>query len=101
MASYAAKSTKGDMQHNLLLASLLGMFDGGWNNFFSVAMSFDTIAHEAGHGVLHSLRPTFFNPPNNQTRAFHESFGDITGILTQISQLDVCEKIIVFSKVSS
>lgn len=60
--------------------------------------SFDIVAHELGHAVLDSLRPGYWNSWHPQTGGLHESFGDITSILTMVAQMDQCEAIIAESK---
>lgn len=60
--------------------------------------SFDIVAHEVGHAVLDSLKPGYWNSWHPQTGGLHESFGDLTSILTMLAQMDQCEAIIVESK---
>ncbi len=60
--------------------------------------SFDIVAHEVGHAVLDSLRPGYWDSWHPQTGGLHESFGDITAILTMLAQMDQCEAIIAHSK---
>lgn len=60
--------------------------------------SFDIVSHEVGHAVLDSLRPGYWNSWHPQTGGLHESFGDITAILTMLAQMDQCEAIIAHSK---
>ena len=45
------------------------------------------LCHELGHAVLDSVRPQLFNAANIESSAFHESFGDISAILSAL-QLD-------------
>lgn len=61
--------------------------------------SLDIVAHETGHAVLDALKPGWFafNAPA-QTGGLHESFGDITSILTILSQLDLVEYIVAQTK---
>jgi hypothetical protein len=61
--------------------------------------SLDIVAHEAGHAILDALKPDWFsfNAPA-QTGGLHESFGDITSILTILSQLDLVEYIVAQTK---
>jgi hypothetical protein len=49
----------------------------------------DIICHELGHGILDSLRPELFNTASLEAPAFHESFADISALLTalQVPQL--------------
>ena len=60
--------------------------------------SFDITAHEAGHAILDALRPGYWASWHPQTGGLHESFGDLTAILTMLAQLDQCEAIIAESK---
>ena len=60
--------------------------------------SYDVVAHEAGHAILDALRPGYWASWQPQTSALHESFGDITAILSLISKMDQCEAIIAHSK---
>jgi hypothetical protein len=53
----------------------------GTKTYFSGA-STDVVAHEAGHGFLDALRPTFIQSNVFEVNAFHEAFGDCVAILT-------------------
>ncbi len=44
-------------------------------------LSFDVVAHEAGHAVLDGIRPLYYEFTSLQTAAFHEFFADITAML--------------------
>ncbi len=44
----------------------------------------DVVAHELGHGVLDSLKPVLFDLASIEGAAFHESFGDMSAILTAL-----------------
>jgi len=44
----------------------------------------DIVCHELGHAVLDALRPELFDAANLETPAFHESFGDMSAILTAL-----------------
>jgi hypothetical protein len=44
----------------------------------------DVVAHELGHGVLDSLKPALFELASIEAAAFHESFGDMSAILTAL-----------------
>lgn len=54
----------------------------------------DIIAHEFGHAVLDVLRPDLWDAALDEVAAFHESFGDITAILTALQQESVCEAVL-------
>jgi len=41
----------------------------------------DVACHELGHAILDALKPQLFNAASIETGAFHESFGDMSGIL--------------------
>ncbi len=45
------------------------------------------LCHELGHAVLDSIRPQLFNSASVESAAFHESFGDMSAILSAL-QLD-------------
>lgn len=60
--------------------------------------SFDIVSHEVGHAILDALKPGFWSSWHPQTGGLHESFGDITAILTMLAQMDQCEAIIAESK---
>ncbi len=44
----------------------------------------DVVAHELGHAVLDSLKPPLFELASIEAAAFHESFGDMSAILTAL-----------------
>jgi hypothetical protein len=44
----------------------------------------DVSCHELGHAVLDSIKPQLFNAASIETAAFHESFGDISAILSAL-----------------
>lgn len=48
------------------------------------AESPDVVAHELGHAVLDSLKPALFEVASIEAAAFHESFGDMSAILTAL-----------------
>ena len=49
--------------------------------FFS-GESPDVVCHELGHAILDAIRPELFDAANIETAAFHESFGDMSAILS-------------------
>jgi len=55
----------------------------GGRVFFS-AESPDVCCHEMGHGVLDSLRPQLFDAQSIESAAFHESFADMSAILSAL-----------------
>lgn len=60
--------------------------------------SFDIVSHETGHAILDSFKPKYLDSSDKETLAFHESFADLTAIMTILSQMDLCETIIAESK---
>jgi hypothetical protein len=44
----------------------------------------DVVAHELGHAVLDNLKPALFELASIEAAAFHESFGDMSAILTAL-----------------
>jgi hypothetical protein len=51
----------------------------------------DIVAHEFGHAVLDALRPELWDATFTEVAAFHESFGDISALLTALT-IDDLEK---------
>ncbi|HSJ03085.1 MAG TPA: hypothetical protein VK956_11560, partial [Verrucomicrobium sp.] len=54
----------------------------------------DIVAHEFGHAVLDALRPDLWDAALDEVAAFHESFGDITALLSTLQLESVCEHVI-------
>ncbi len=44
----------------------------------------DVVCHEMGHGVLDSLRPQLFDAQTIEAPAFHESFADMSALLSAL-----------------
>jgi hypothetical protein len=44
----------------------------------------DVVCHEMGHAVLDALRPQLFNAQFIEAAAFHESFGDMSALLSAL-----------------
>jgi hypothetical protein len=44
----------------------------------------DVVCHETGHAVLDALQPRLWNVASAETAAFHESFADISAILSNL-----------------
>lgn len=59
-------------------------FPVGGSTAFS-GSSTDVVAHEVGHGVLDASRPDLWSSNFLETGGFHEAFGDVTAILTALS----------------
>ena len=62
--------------------------DVGGQTFFSCE-SPDVVCHEFGHGVLDAIRPELFDAASIESSAFHESFADMSAILTAIQLNEV------------
>lgn len=50
----------------------------------SAAESPDVVCHELGHAVLDAIRPELFSSASIEGAAFHESFGDMSSILSAL-----------------
>ena len=70
-----------------------GFGDGPGLHFFHEAVSGrtyfsgespDVVCHEMGHAVLDALRPQLFDAQTIEAAAFHESFGDMSAILSAL-----------------
>src|SRR6185295_11542200 len=55
----------------------------GGRTFFS-GESPDVACHEMGHAFLDAIRPQLFDVASVEAAAFHESFGDMTAILSNL-----------------
>jgi hypothetical protein len=44
----------------------------------------DVVCHEMGHAILDSIRPQLFDAQTIEAAAFHESFGDMSAILSAL-----------------
>lgn len=53
------------------------------NTVFS-AESPDVVCHELGHAILDALKPELFHVASLEVDAFHEAFGDISGMLAAL-----------------
>ena len=54
----------------------------------------DVVAHELGHAVLDTLKPVLFEIASIEAAAFHESFGDMSAILTALQLPTVRQAVI-------
>lgn len=63
----------------------LNFFHGPLGNgvVFS-AESPDVLCHEMGHAILDSLRPQLWDAASHEVPAFHESFGDLSAMLSAL-----------------
>lgn len=52
----------------------------------------DIVAHELGHGVLDAVRPELWDANYAEVAAFHESFGDISSILTALAVPEIAKE---------
>jgi len=55
----------------------------GGRTFFS-GESPDVVCHELGHAILDAIRPQLFDAQTIEAAAFHESFGDMSAMLTAL-----------------
>ncbi|MBV8915948.1 MAG: hypothetical protein JOZ05_23270 [Acetobacteraceae bacterium] len=44
----------------------------------------DVLCHEMGHAILDTIKPQLWNAASHEAAAFHESFGDMSAILSAI-----------------
>jgi len=54
----------------------------------------DVSCHELGHAILDALRPELFDAASIEVASFHESFGDMSAILSALQLPSVCSKAI-------
>jgi hypothetical protein len=59
--------------------------------------STDVVAHETGHAILDVLRPDLWFVNLLEVGGFHEAFGDVTAILTALSDQATREKLLEIS----
>jgi hypothetical protein len=59
--------------------------------------STDCVAHETGHGILDALRPDLWLVNMLEVGGFHEAFGDITAIITALSDQGTREALLGIS----
>ena len=64
----------------------------GGRTFFS-AESPDVACHEMGHALLDAIRPQLFDAQTIEAAAFHESFGDMTAILSALQVSSFRQKV--------
>jgi hypothetical protein len=62
-------------------------------DFFS-GESPDIACHELGHAILDAIRPELFDAASTETAAFHESFGDMSAILSALQVDSLCEEVL-------
>ena len=56
--------------------------------------STDIVAHEVGHALLDAIRPDLWNSMQLEAGGFHEAFGDVTAIVTALSDQKTREKLL-------
>jgi len=54
----------------------------------------DIVCHELGHAILDSIRPELWDATSHEAAAFHESFGDISAILSALQLPSVREAVL-------
>jgi hypothetical protein len=55
----------------------------------------DVVCHEFGHAVLDALRPQLWNAATAEAAAFHESFGDMSALLTALQLQSMRERVLL------
>lgn len=54
----------------------------------------DTLNHELGHAVLDAIRPQLWDAMTHEVAAFHESFGDMSSILSALQLPSMREQVL-------
>ena len=54
----------------------------------------DVCCHEMGHAILDALKPQLFNAQTIEAAAFHESFGDMTAMLSALQVTSFRQKVL-------
>jgi hypothetical protein len=54
----------------------------------------DVLCHEMGHAVLDAVKPELWNVASHEVAAFHESFGDMSAILSALQLPDMRARIL-------
>jgi hypothetical protein len=84
------------------LNAFYSRFDGGLT-FFRQAVrnrtifsgeSPDVVCHELGHAILDALKPQLFDAASTEVGAFHEAFGDMSGILCALQLPSMRQKVL-------
>lgn len=57
------------------------------------AESPDVVCHEMGHAVLDAIRPQLWDAMSHEVAAFHESFGDMSAMLTALQVTSLREQV--------
>lgn len=58
------------------------------------ADSADVVAHELGHAILDAIRPDLWNLQSLETMGFHEAYGDINAMLSQLAYKEVIDYVL-------
>jgi Fungalysin metallopeptidase (M36) len=56
--------------------------------------STDVVSHEVGHAILDGIRPDLWDLDFREAGAFHEAFGDVTALITALSDRETREKLL-------
>lgn len=59
------------------------------NQMVYTCESTDVVAHELGHAILDALRPDLWSVQSVEIQAFHEAFGDINAMLTELTMKEM------------
>ena len=54
----------------------------------------DVLSHELGHAVLDAVRPQLWDAMSHEVAGFHESFGDISAVLTALQLATVRQRFV-------
>ena len=54
----------------------------------------DVVCHELGHAILDSLKPQLFDAASIEVAAFHESFGDMSALLSALQLPSLREEVL-------
>lgn len=74
-----------------------GVFaDPKTNETIYAAHSGEVTGHEGGpgHATLHRFRPNYIRSMNSEVRAYHEAFGDVSAMLTQLKAPSVLDRVV-------
>lgn len=55
----------------------------------------DVVCHELGHALLDALRPQLFNAASIEAAAFHESFGDMSALLSALQLPSIRSRVLL------
>lgn len=69
-------------------------FDNRLNKIIHSAQSYEIVAHEKGHATLDGWKPKYLSSWSPDAGGFHESFGDISGMLLSLQSDQVVTKML-------